>query len=285
MPSSFRTVLIALGFVAITSAVSVAQLPGDQKEYLVLENNVTIRAKADRSYAGPPFELVLSISYNDDKYTLTTSLIAVENLGDALEEQKQLTGWKGRYLFVRTSCGGGSAWDCHLEEIFALRNGRLIHVGNTIVSHDGELGSSFLDGYFVDIYDKLEMNDLTGHAGAPEIVLILQENNGHFCADIQRTWERNISVFEENQLLIRSAISSKSEMPEVERNRTIEALLFNTTLARYCNKSDQVEALFRADEKVLNKEQCQVFFETISEVVAGEIPRHELSSLQAIVTN
>ena len=69
-------------------------------------------------------------------------------------------------------------------------------------------------------------------------------------------------------------------MPEDVRNRIFEALLFNASLAVYCNRPDHLQDLFKAAKNIMTKEQYATFTRMISEVQTGELPFHEFSSLR-----
>ncbi|HPS94267.1 MAG TPA: hypothetical protein PK600_07385, partial [Deltaproteobacteria bacterium] len=75
-------------------------------------------ARAAEPSAGSPFDLDLWVRYKDDLFRLATSILAAGTIPEAIRQQKKYTGWKGPYVFVRTSCGGGNRWRCTREEVF-----------------------------------------------------------------------------------------------------------------------------------------------------------------------
>jgi hypothetical protein len=76
---------------------------------------------------------------------------------EALSQLKAGVGWKNRYLFVRESCGGGNAWRCSVDHIFRVSGDRLVELG-VIFTHpeSRDAGSGYGEGYFRDVYNKLE---------------------------------------------------------------------------------------------------------------------------------
>ncbi len=65
---------------------------------------------------------------------------------------------EGGYLFAlnrsRSECGTG--WRCPLEQVFMIRNGNLVRVGEVLAGLEGRPGAYFRNGYFQDVYPKLE---------------------------------------------------------------------------------------------------------------------------------
>ena len=94
-------------------------------------------------------------------------MVTMAPLKKALAVQKKHITWKGPYLLVRSECGGGNAWRCDRDAIFAARSGQLIQLGEVYAGSRTTSYQSYRNGYFGDVYDKLENNALTGHATAP----------------------------------------------------------------------------------------------------------------------
>lgn len=277
MISFLRTSLIAVGYILLAITAFAASNRNYDKsslseEFVILDHIVKVTAKVTEANGPSPFDLDLFVRYKNDKFELETSIIAVENIAEAIEQQRKNTGWKGSYLFVRTSCGGGNRWRCSREEIFRIIDGHLIHVGSAFARYDDITGSSFKNGRFLDIYNNFEMNDLTGHAGAPAIWLALYEKGGRFKVDINGTRRKNKSEFKRNRVCIHSSISAKKKVREKDRAHTIEAILHTAILSKYCNKPEYLKEIYEAALTVMDKEQYQIFLEIMSQVVPGELP-------------
>jgi len=272
-----RASYITVGYLLLAGAACAAPRPdpvepSPPREFTILKNIVTVTARAAEPTSGSPFDLDLCVRYRDDQFRLATSILAAGTVPEAVQQQKKYTGWKNPYVFVRTSCGGGNRWRCNREEVFRVRNGHLVHLGSVFVRSDDRFGSSFQNGRFVDLYNKFEMNDLTGHADAPAPWLVLYEKRGRFCVDVPGTWQKNQAEFRRNHRLVHSFSSEKKSGGDEDRSDTTGALLFNAVLSKYCSKPEYLKELRAAAERVLDKEQLCIFLEIVSQVVPGELP-------------
>lgn len=284
MTPFLRASYIIVGYLLLAAAACAAPRPdpaepSPQREFTILKNLVPVTARAAEAPMGPPFDLDLCVRYKDDRFRLTTSILAAGTIPEAIRQQKRYTGWKGPYVFVRTSCGGGNRWRCTREEVFRVRNGHLVHLGSVFARPDDPPGSSFQGGRFVDLYNKFEMNDLTGHADAPAPWLVLYEKRGRFCVDVPGTWQKNRTEFQRNHKLVHAFMSAKKRVGDKDRFDTTGALLFNAVLSKYCSKTEYLKELGAAAERALDKEQLCIFLEIVSQVVPGELPAQEPDSV------
>lgn len=174
--------------------------------------------------------------------------------------------WKGGYLFVRLECGGGNAWRFNREQVFALRQGRLVHIGEILGGQrDEKPGRYYEDGWFIDLYDKFELNSLVGHAFAPGITLHERVVFDHLEVDLKRTWLENQKDFDDNTLRF-SGVEPGDELED------IQPLLHNAVIAKYCRRDDELQAVLGLAKAHLDRDRLQRLIKIPSEVVPGELP-------------
>lgn len=202
------------------------------------------------------YQLELGVIYGKDKFRFETDMAQIEDLNEAISQQRKTTGWKDPYFFVGWSRGGGNASRGFLDIVFTLRGGQLVYIGEAVAEEPDELGSSYKKGVFRDVYDKFETNDLTSHAGAPMFWLVLEEKNGRLQVNLSRTWEENSKEFSANAKTLRNA----------------DEILFNAVLAKYCQRKAELEQMIQAAKTKLDKEELEEFMKIISQVVPGELP-------------
>lgn len=243
---------------------------GIAAEFAILNDNVKVTAIQE----GDPndFMFALTVAHGDQRFTLSTALtIGVRNQADAIMAMKKTMGWHGDYLFIHEECGGGNAWRCNLNHVFALREGRLIYIGEVAGGDEREASCpSFKDGYFMDVYDKLECNDLTCHARAPAIRLILKEEGGRFRVVLQRTWQANLQQFLINMAEIRAILANAHEKPP-ELAEIADLLLFNAALAKYCKRHKEFKQTIRIAQAGTSEKGKQIL-QILAEIVPGELP-------------
>lgn len=268
-----RVLVLAL---VLAPAVAARTAPGAASGAIpILERPVSVSARLDTAPGTPPgrFAFTLTVAHRDDVYTYRTELAAVSELTAAVAILKRSIGWRGGYLFVRQECGGGNAWRCAVDQIFALRHGRLVRIGEQLGgSRNQAPGSSYRNAHFVDVYDRLESNDLTSHAGAPWFRIYMIERNAHLEADLPFTWRMDRHRYDAN----------RRELARVERDRSIDPrardeviaslLLHNAALARYCRQPDRLAATEREAKRLLSDERYRVFQRLVASVIPGELP-------------
>ena len=243
---------------------------GIAAEFAILTDNVKVTAMQE----GDPndFMFALTVAHGNQRFTLSTTLtIGVRNQQDAIMAMKKTMGWKGDYLFIREECGGGNIWCCNLNHVFAIREGRLIYIGEVAGEEERTAPCpSFQDGYFIDIYNKLEYNDLTSHARAPAIRLIMKEKGGRFHVVLQRTWQANLQQFSINTAEINTILANAHEEPP-ELSGIADLLLFNAALAKYCKRHKEFNQIIRMTKAGASEKGKQIL-QILANVVPGELP-------------
>lgn len=243
--------------------------------FTILEQPVKVVAQPDSKPGDPArfFPFMLTVSHGGRSFTFSTLLIAVADRDQALAVLRRTIGWKGGYLFVRQECGGGNMWRCDVDQVFALRDGRLIHIGEQLGGRrDQGPGAWFHAGYFTDVYDRLESNDLTSHAGAPSFTIYMKEKNGTFVVDLTRTWAGNRDAFKRDRDEI-PRVARNHEMDPRARAETLASLLLhNAILARYCLKPRLQARTMTNAARLLPPEKQKTFKSIVDRVLPGQLP-------------
>jgi len=221
------------------------------------------------------FDIVVT---HDRRQFKTFTGIMARDIKEAVSSLKKSVGWKGNYLFVTEDCGGGNIWRCYVEHVFAIRQGQLIYIGSVVQQDlDNKPGSCYRNGYFFDIYDRLEDNDLTSHASAPAIHIVTKEKGGRFIVDLERTWRENLSQYKQNLEDIKGLKDEKYDYGKdsVERYQTPERVLFNAVLAKYCRRQGELMQAMKEAKSILKEVDFIKLEVILNKVVPGELPNCE----------
>jgi hypothetical protein len=220
----------------------------------IVEKPVKVTMKLldqDRDY----YHFELNVIYGKEKIRFENEMIQTADLNHAILRQRRRTGWKGNYFFIGQGCDtGGNAARLCLDLVFTVRQGKLVYIGEALGGEEPEAGGSYKGGVFRDVYDKFENNDLTSHAEAPMLWLILEERDGRFKVNLSRTWEENRS-------------KTTGESGEI---------LQNAVLAKYCERKAELEKMIKVAKPLYDKEDFEKFMKIISQVVPGELPRRNV---------
>jgi hypothetical protein len=234
----------------------VTQLPAsDKKVITVVEKPIKVTMKLLDQYQDH-YQFELNVIYGKEKFKFETEMACIKNLNQAVSNQRKGTGWKGPYFFVAWERGGGNASRGYLDLVFMIKDGHLVYIGEVDSGEGGEIGSSYKEGVFRDVYNKFEVNDLTSHAGAPIFWLVLEEKNGYLQVNLSRTWEENSKEFSANARTLRDA----------------DEILFNAVLAKYCQHKAELEKMIQAAKARLDKKDFEMLMKILSQVVPGELP-------------
>jgi len=224
------------------------------------------------------FGFAIVVTHDRRQFKTGTGIMGSGDIKKAVSRIKKSVGWKGNYLFVTEDCGGGNIWRCYVEHVFAIRQGQLIYIGSVVQQDlDNKPGSCYRNGYFFDIYDRLEDNDLTSHASAPAIHIVTKEKGGRFIVDLERTWRENLSQYKQNLEDIKGLKDEKYDYGKdsVERYQTPERVLFNTVLAKYCRHQGELMQTMKEAKSTLKEVDFIKLEVILNEVVPGELPNCE----------
>lgn len=223
------------------------------------------------------------VTHDRRQFKTSTGILGPRDIDEAVSRIKKSVGWKDNYLFVTEEGGGGNAWRCNVENVFAIRQGQLIYIGSVQKGLDNERekpGSCYRNGYFFDVYDRLEDNELTSHASAPAIYIVTKEKGGRFIADLERTWQENLSQYKENLKDIKDIKGLKDKKYDYdkdsgERYQTPETVLFNAVLAKYCRHQRELMQAMKEAKSILKEVDFMKLEIALNRVVPGELPKCE----------
>lgn len=205
-------------------------------------------------------------------YSVRSDLIS-KSLDDAIGYLTRTSGWNDKYLFVRDECTGSNAWRCSLDHVYTIvSNNKLVHVGQVLAGEEEKVGPSYSNGYFRDIYDKFEMNELTSHAGAPAFELVIKEVNGRFVVDRDLTWKENEAAYRQDRLMIEKSLQQITNDDFESDNEIVRALFSNSILSKYCGREAELANDVALIRRTGNKELEATMKKILSRVVPSELP-------------
>lgn len=271
---AFALVLV----LAPTLAQAVATAPTPvvaQRAFAILEKPVAVSAQLDSTPGAPPglYAFTVTVAHAGQSYSYRTFLVAVDNLAAAVAVLRRTIGWRGGYLFARRECGGGNAWRCDVDLVFALRGGRLVRIGEQIGGTRSQApGAAYRNGHFVDVYDRLEINDLTSHAGAPWFRIYLVDRDGTLAADLPYTWRMDARRFEASRRELDHVVGDRKFDPRARDETIASLLLHNAALARYCRQAVALDKTTADAKRLLAPDAYARFERLVASVVPGELP-------------
>ena len=226
-----------------------------------------VRVTARPVHCGPTYcEAELTVSAAGRRVHVDTTLLA-KNWTRALPRIRERVRWKDDYLFVGTDCGGGNAWCCYAERVFALDHGQLIDFGHVCPRDFHVAGSSYDGARFVDQYDVLEGNALTSHADAPEFPVIRRRNGDALETDVDATWELNRRTFESVSRSLAKATRGQYGLRH--------HILLAAALAKYCGRHAELRETMSRARELLTREERSRLAEALEDVREGA-PPHRL---------
>jgi hypothetical protein len=245
------------------------------KEWKLLETPVTVSARLRKFIPAEPdsmaaCDFTLTVTDSTHSETLGTSLTAVKDLEDGLRVLKTAVAWRCPYLFVRTECGGGTAWGCNKEVVFEVSARRARRVGSFIVGDKPrEAGQSLRDGRFLDWYDKLEDAQIgLCHACSPQFPIVFTLARGHLLVERDATWQANRPAYEKRLEEIASWLAGSSPADE----ETMAAIVGNLVFAKYCGRNREVADLLGKVMPHLSDEQKAGLRRALDLTVTLELP-------------
>jgi len=244
------------------------------KQFNILSGKVNVQANFVATEAWDvnerPYDFEILVTYDRKQFKVPSIINGVRNIDEAVSQIKESTGWKDNYLFVPSECGGGNAWRCNTEHVFTIRQDQLTHIGK-VRNDDGKPGSSYKNGYFFDVYDKLEVNSLTSHVDSPSIVIVMREMEGRFMVDLERTWHENLDKYKRNlEEIRRIKISGGIKRSSIEES-LITPVLFNAALTKYCRRQKEFEDAVREAKSSFSDDTFRIFEDVLTKVVPGEL--------------
>ncbi len=265
-------ILCSASYIVYRIRQSSRPTPSQNNEYSILKGAVDVDAIIDAENDEDPslprvYDITVNISKGADSYQCESVCVDCDSVGGVLARLRSLIAWEGKYLLIPVSCGGGNAWRCDVVEVFMLSNSRLIRVGQagSDVYKESRLGK------FHDIYDKLEINDLTSHADAPGFIIIMHEENGDMVANLMETWQENQGRYSDNQSFL-DRIAKNSDPASIVDLKTLPPLLFNSVLTKYCQKKDELNHWSSVAKLLLDQASKAQLDSLVAIVTPGELP-------------
>ncbi len=225
------------------------------------------------------YELQITVAVGQQKFELVSALTGQENLKTVTQRLNKTIGWKGPYLFIRSDCGGGHSLRCNKDYVFKLSGKRLIKIGETAVwetipGGEESIGPGYQHGYFLDIWDGLENNDLTSWAEGPFIKISLQDHDDKLVMNKDQTWKLNLRQYRENEIELRrhAKLNEKSSLKMFELN---PRLLFNAALARLTERKKDYQETLDLAKLMIDTDGVVRLESIISETVISPDYQHE----------
>ena len=256
--------LIVFAFVLSTLCPPLAFAADEQT--VILQKPVKVTAKDIDGSETDHYQLELGIEYGDDRFKFRTNLFQISSFNEAIQYERTRTHWQGPYLLVGYERGGGNASRGYLDTVFILKKGKLLYLGEV----DAD---SYEKGVFKDTYNQFELNNLTSHAEAPLIRLIIEEKGGQLLVNLEKTRSENQKRFNQNREIIRELLNNKKIDPESLVTELSGSLLYNAVLSKYCNRQADLDSILKIAKRVLDAKRLKIFNDILSRVVPGELPK------------
>ena len=250
-------------------------IPGTPPDttYIIMTGKVEVEASVvsiDKGYGdASDFNLRLHVSRGDKTFEYHTDIISDDDLDGIIDSLKASVVWSGKYLLVPLEFGGANAWRCDagVVEVFMLSDNKLVHVGE---AGPEKRKGEYKTGRFHDIYDGLEENGLTSHAGAPLIEIIMHEKDDSMVVDLEETWKVNHDEYSDNRGILDSIAECKGAS-SIDDDATRQ-LLFNIALCKYCMKEKEFAHWKSLARRLMDRESFEILNKEISTVEAGDLP-------------
>lgn len=190
---------------------------------------------------GPEF--ATTILYKDQHIVVPTLLADYEANPDSVKTDRRLSGWKEGYLFIRQRCSG-MAWRCVVDQVFALRSGKLVHLGEVESSACQTVGCSYVDGSFADLFDAMPVNPVTGRPDAPPLRIVRVVEGEVLVASMDKTWAANDAQYKSAVACIEQIGAMGFGKQCAEKLSPWSALVYAAKLTHYTQRKQEWNALF-----------------------------------------
>jgi len=216
---------------------------------------------------GPGYFPKASIIITDASHSLKLDVMMkpsdAENPSALNEEVEKIFSERPNYILVYNSCGGGNAWRCDRE--YVVRRSDLRNLGEVApqggADETPDSGKSLSAGLFKDIYDHLESNGITPHAGAPGVKIIVRERNDNLYVDPELTTELN-----KDRLTAALSAVQDTEKPDAA------AFLYAALFAKYLDRQKSYVAVMAKAKTVLDQDDFRNLQNDINRVHPFELP-------------
>ena len=265
--------VFSLAALAISvAALGVASAADSAPTALLLDHPVRVVATLEDTI-GPHLRCRLDVSGPRATYALETDLMLAGGASwdSALVALRHTIGWCDGYLFVRTECGGGNAWKCASETVFALRGGRLVSLGTLAAWAGGGLATSRVRGGFRDYDADLEITDATSHAGAPGFEVRLRERGGTLVGERAATWRLLAKRRAGSARLAREHAGPPGA--DETWDGVVSPRLALAAIARWCGRAREEAAVLAEARGALPPDRWRAFTDALTRITPGALPR------------
>jgi len=271
-PRATSALVVAAGLALAPSAR--AELP----PVPIVTGAVTVTAVfADSVRPSMPAAVRLEIRQGAACWEAATMPWGLHSTDEAIAHLKRVIGWKSGYLFVRTECGGGNAWKCEQELVFAKRGGNIRPLARLAPRADG-IGTSLRNGRFHDYDVDWEINDVTSHAGAPAFPLVMRDDGEAMVVDPEASWKEAETGYRRNLGAV-AALRDSAASPAVQITRR-DLLFGNAVVAAYFRRPADLVAAMEEARRTLDPETVLRIQRVVDGVHPGALPRTSHADLR-----
>ena len=187
----------------------------------------------------------------------TLSDLTTANAASLLRRQ---LSWQAPYLIVHSSCNINTVRRCGGDVVFKVMDGAILRLGDFVVTEN----PIYSVGKFYDDYDKL------GEAIA--FTLVLVDSHDVLQVDADATWASNAAVWKIRSTHIAS-VQPAHDWNDAEWEKYFDAVMNNAALARYCNRTEELQQLLDTANPLLDADHRRLLADNLSKVVPLEKPK------------
>ncbi len=189
------------------------------------------------------YEFVATVDAPLQRYRFITFIPRIDS-SDGLEKQRNLSGWKDDFLFVRQQCGQPAEWRCTVDQVFTRQGAALVHVGAVESAKCKELGCSVKDGLFTDLFDAYQINPVTGATDAPPLPIARRLKDKELVSDLPATWAMNQGAYNASIACLEKVAAVGFAEPCEKNMSAWSAFVFAAKLTRYTDRQREWDELF-----------------------------------------
>jgi len=190
---------------------------------------------------------------------VSTTLSGINSTNATNLLRKQIS-WHEPYLLVHSACNINSVRRCGGDVVFKLTDSKVIRLGDFVASEN----PTFTNNRFYDSYDKLDER--------VSFTIVMKDIDDALQVDPALTWSANTSVWKIRAAHIASTQPAR-DWSDLEWEKYFDAVLNNAALARYCNRSDELQSLLDTVNPVLDADHRRTLADELSKVIPLEKPK------------
>jgi len=168
--------------------------------------------------------------------------------------------WRAPYLLVHSSCSINNVRRCGGEVVFKVVDSKLLRLGDFAASENPTLAN----GRFYDSYDKLGEQIY--------FAIVLMDISDALQVNGDATWSNNLPVWNIRATHILN-VKPLPNWPDVEWDKYFAAIVNNAVIARYCNRTDELQQILDTVNPLLDTDHRRLLADTLSKVIPLEKPK------------